>query len=146
MHRSWSELTPVLANVFLGLPVPLSSFQMIYICVITDVFPSLSLIYEKPESDIMRRPPKKKAKAKLVYWKLLVQAYLVTGNLETFFAFLSYFMYMDWYGGISPSELFLAYPSPPPPLSLPLRSPLFLLFFFLFFDLYALSINGGRDT
>eukprot|EP00026_Physarum_polycephalum_P002073 Phypoly_transcript_02077.p1 GENE.Phypoly_transcript_02077~~Phypoly_transcript_02077.p1 ORF type:complete len:897 (+),score=112.36 Phypoly_transcript_02077:167-2692(+) len=106
---SWSELTPVLANVFLGVPLPLSSFEMIWICIITDVFPSLSLIYEKPESDLMTRPPKNKNKDKLVNWKLLVQAYLVTGNLETFFAFLSFFLYMQWYGNIAPNQLFLAF-------------------------------------
>jgi sodium/potassium-transporting ATPase subunit alpha len=117
----------VLANVFLGVPLPLSSFEMIYICIITDVFPSLSLIYEKPEADLMTRPPKNKSRMllfisclcfdflnffteKLVNWKLLVQAYMVTGNLESFFAFLSFFLYMSWYGNIGPSHLFLAYP------------------------------------
>jgi len=84
---------------------------MIYICILTDVFPSLSLIYEKSEADLMSRPPKSK-EDKLVDWKLLVQAYLVTGNLESFFAFLSFFVYMNKYGGLGPSQLFLIYPLP----------------------------------
>lgn len=36
----------------------LSSYQMIIICVITDVLPALSLIFEKGESDLMKKPPR----------------------------------------------------------------------------------------
>ncbi len=39
---SWSEIWPVLLNVFFGVPLPLSSFLMIIICVFTDLFLSLS--------------------------------------------------------------------------------------------------------
>ena len=41
---SWSEIWPVLLNVFFGTPLPLSSFLMIIICCFTDLFPCLSLI------------------------------------------------------------------------------------------------------
>jgi len=91
------------------MPLPLSSFQMIYICVITDVLPSLSLIYEQPEADLMHRPPRNRKTHKLVDWRLLVHAYLIVGNLETFFAFLSFFVYMNKYGGLNPGHLFLAF-------------------------------------
>ena len=42
---SWSEIWPVLLNVFFGVPLPLSSFLMIIICVFTDLFLSLSREY-----------------------------------------------------------------------------------------------------
>jgi len=54
---------PVLATVFLGMEQPLSSFMMIYICVATDIFPSMSLIEEQAEADLMKRPPRS-----VIYW------------------------------------------------------------------------------
>src|SRR5436305_14718072 len=82
---SWSELWPVLVNVLLGTPLPLSAFLMIVICCMyvyispfstenetsitnitlcfffkkkrTDIFPSLSFTHEKSESDLMLRKP-----------------------------------------------------------------------------------------
>ncbi|RSL97536.1 hypothetical protein CEP52_010871 [Fusarium oligoseptatum] len=49
---SWSEIWPVILNVFFGVPLPLSAFLMIIICVFTDLFLSLSLIMEKEEFDL----------------------------------------------------------------------------------------------
>ena len=43
---SFSEATPIIANVFLGMPLPLSSFLMICICMLTDVSGSVTLVYE----------------------------------------------------------------------------------------------------
>lgn len=43
---------PVIANVFLGVPLPLSPFLMIVICILTDLWPSLSLVSEQPEDNI----------------------------------------------------------------------------------------------
>ncbi len=56
---SFSEMTPVVANVFFGMPLPLSAFLMVVICIGTDVLPSLALVNEKAESNIMLRPPRK---------------------------------------------------------------------------------------
>merc|ERR1719159_64365 len=53
---SWSEMVPVMANVFLGIPLALSSFLMVVICVCTDVPPSLAMVYEKSEATIMTVP------------------------------------------------------------------------------------------
>ncbi len=46
---SFSEILPVLANVILGLPLPLSAFQIIIICVGSDLLVSLALVSEEPE-------------------------------------------------------------------------------------------------
>ncbi|KAG6839284.1 hypothetical protein H0H93_005722, partial [Arthromyces matolae] len=54
---SWSEAWPVVLNVFLGVPLPLSSFLMIIICCFTDLAPCLSLIMEKEEFDLLTLPP-----------------------------------------------------------------------------------------
>ena len=55
---SWSEIWPVILNVWFGVPLPLSAFLMIIICVFTDLFLSLSLIMEKEEFDLLSLPPR----------------------------------------------------------------------------------------
>ncbi|EXF73236.1 sodium/potassium-transporting ATPase subunit alpha [Colletotrichum fioriniae PJ7] len=55
---SWSEIWPVLVNVFFGVPLSFSVLLMIVICVFTDLFLSLSLIMEKQEIDSLSLPPR----------------------------------------------------------------------------------------
>uniref|UniRef100_A0A7S4QXK3 Cation-transporting P-type ATPase N-terminal domain-containing protein n=1 Tax=Alexandrium monilatum TaxID=311494 RepID=A0A7S4QXK3_9DINO len=90
---SFSEMLPVMTNVFLGMPVALSSFLMIIICCFTDVGPSLALVYEKPESRLMSLPPRKLGKDHLVDWKLLLNAYLFIGLIEAGVAYATFFTY-----------------------------------------------------
>ncbi|KAJ7438708.1 hypothetical protein B0H11DRAFT_1752553 [Mycena galericulata] len=80
---SFSELIPVILNVLAGVPQALSSIQMIIICVVTDVLPALSLVYEKPEADLLLRKPRNRKKDRLADIKLLAHAYLFIGILET---------------------------------------------------------------
>jgi sodium/potassium-transporting ATPase subunit alpha len=80
---AFSELMPILLNVFLGLPQILSSLQMSIICVVTDVLPAISLCFEKPETGLLLRKPRNTKKDRLVDWKLLFQAYFVLGLLES---------------------------------------------------------------
>jgi sodium/potassium-transporting ATPase subunit alpha len=44
----FAEIMPVLLNIFLGVPQTMSSFQMIIVCIYTDLFPELAMIMEKP--------------------------------------------------------------------------------------------------
>ena len=106
---SFSELTPVLVNIFLGVPLPLSSFLMIVICVITDLFPALALMYESSEKDLLNRPPRRVGKDHLVTATLMIHAYLFVGILETIFAHLLFFIYMQREWGVGPGMLFLAF-------------------------------------
>lgn len=105
---SFSEIIPVFANVFLGLPLPLSAFQMIVICLFSDVLPSLSLVYERPEQDILSRPPRNLRTQKLVNWQLIFNAYFYVGILESFVGFLNYFVVMGYYG-VPMGSLFIAF-------------------------------------
>jgi sodium/potassium-transporting ATPase subunit alpha len=105
---TFAEILPVLMNLFLGLPLPLSTFLMIYICVITDVAPCLSLVFEKNESDVMNLPPRS-SKAHLLDGMIYLQAYGFSGVIEALCAFTMYFYYMGHYAGIPMSKLWLAY-------------------------------------
>lgn len=79
---TFSEFWPVFTNVVFGLPQILSSFLMIVICCLTDCAAAITLAYEKPEADVMLRPPRRPKKEKLVDWRLLLQAYIVIGGIE----------------------------------------------------------------
>lgn len=106
---NWAKMLPILAAVFLGLPLPLSAFYMIAISVATDTISSLSLIMEQPEGDLMEKPPAIKQGKKLIDWKLFALALGFLGNIEAFAAFFMYFLYMGWYAGIPPNRLFFAF-------------------------------------
>lgn len=106
---SFSELIPVFTNIFLGVPLPLSAFMMVVICVVTDMAPSLALMYEKPESNLLARPPRDTKKDHLVDWRLMLQAYAFTGFMETFFSHSMFFFYLQRYGDLWPSDVLLAF-------------------------------------
>jgi len=69
----------------------------------------MALMYEEGESDLLKRPPRRVGRDYLVDWKLFCQAYLFLGILETFFAHLFFFIYMQSEWGIPPSLLWLAF-------------------------------------
>ncbi|KAJ1958605.1 hypothetical protein GGI12_004690, partial [Dipsacomyces acuminosporus] len=106
---SFSEFIPMVMNMVFGVPLPLSVFYMIIICMLTDVWASISLMYESPESDIMYRAPRNPKKEHLVNGKFFVQAYAFVGILESLSAHIIFFIYMYWYGGFTPKQLFFAY-------------------------------------
>ncbi|KAL4732705.1 hypothetical protein ACLX1H_001724 [Fusarium chlamydosporum] len=106
---SWSEIWPVILNVWFGVPLPLSAFLMIIICVFTDLFLSLSLIMEKEEFDLLSLPPRNHKRDHLINTKIYTQAYLFTGFMETITAHAMFFLYMWKYAKISASDLFFLF-------------------------------------
>lgn len=105
---SWSELWPVLVNIFLGCPQTLSSFQMIVICVLTDLTPSMALMMEKPEAGLLNRVPRRPKKDRLVNFKLLLHAYGFIGLMEMLSSQFLFFLYMS-YNGLPPSAIFFSF-------------------------------------
>ncbi|PIG84844.1 Na/K ATPase alpha 1 subunit [Aspergillus arachidicola] len=106
---SWSEIWPVLMNVFFGVPLPLSSFLMIIICVFTDLFCSLALIMEKEEYDLLSVPPRNHKKDHLINLKIYGQSYLFVGVMEAFCAHSMFFLYMYKKAGIPFHALIFAF-------------------------------------
>ncbi len=53
-----SEILITLAAGSLGLGEPLSPLQLLWLNLVTDVFPELALGLEPPESDVLQRPPR----------------------------------------------------------------------------------------
>lgn len=92
---SFSELWPVVTNVAFGIPQILSSFLMIIICCLTDCAAAITLAYEKPEADVLLRPPRNPRKDRLVDTKLIFHAYFCVGLLQCFLSFTMAFWYME---------------------------------------------------
>jgi Ca2+-transporting ATPase len=53
-----AEVLVLFTTSLLGLPVPLSPLQLLWLNIVTDTFPALSLALEPAEPDIMLRPPR----------------------------------------------------------------------------------------
>lgn len=92
---SFSEFWPVFTNVAFGLPQVLSSFLMIVICCFTDCLAATSLAYEKPEADVLLRPPRVIGVDRLVDWQLIVQSYGFIGFMETLASFAMSYWYLE---------------------------------------------------
>jgi P-type Ca2+ transporter type 2C len=63
-----SEILLVLVSTIIGWPMPLSALQILWINLVTDGLPALALATEKPELDVMNRPPRP-VNEKLLTWK-----------------------------------------------------------------------------
>lgn len=73
-----------------AIPLPLTVMQILSIDLGTDMLPALGLGTEKPEKDIMNRPPRN-PKETLLNKKLLVKAFLWYGMLGSIASAVSYF-------------------------------------------------------
>ena len=90
----WTEILPVLSTFFIGLPQPLSSFLMIIICCLTDVYAGIALMNEPAEGDILLAPPRDIRRNHLVTGPMFLYAYGFYGMMNSLAAFFNYFLYM----------------------------------------------------
>lgn len=105
---SFAELWAVLLSFFFGLPQALSNLQMIFICCLTDLIPSLALTQEKAEADLLKRKPRNVKKDHIISWRLLTHAYLLVGVPVTLCAASLAFWHMQR-KGIPFSNMWLKY-------------------------------------
>jgi sodium/potassium-transporting ATPase subunit alpha len=84
------EILPFIAYVLFPIPLPITVVQILAIDLITDMLPAIGLGNEPPESDIMRRPPRRRDE-RLVSGRTFVRSYLIIGPAEAAFAFLVFF-------------------------------------------------------
>ena len=87
------EIVTMFASLLLKLPSPLLAIHLLWINLVTDSFPAIALGLEKPEDDIMRRPPinpKKSIFADGLWSKILVEGFMLgLLNLTIFCIFYS---------------------------------------------------------
>lgn len=98
------EISPFLAYIVLNIPAPLTTVLILCIDLGTDIVPAISLAYENPELDIMKRPPRNAKKDRMVNSRIISFAYLQIGIIQSVAGFFTYFVV--WYDfGVSPSIL-----------------------------------------
>ncbi len=91
------EIMPFLLTALFHFPLALTVIQILAIDLGTDLLPALALGIEKPEPDIMRRPPRRKDQP-LIDRGLLLRAYAWLGPLETALCYLGFFWVYDSLG------------------------------------------------
>ncbi|KAG9335409.1 hypothetical protein JZ751_004731, partial [Albula glossodonta] len=94
LTKNIPELTPYLIYITVSVPLPLGCITILFIELATDIFPSVSLAYEKAESDIMHLKPRNPRKDRLVNEALAVYSYFQIGAIQSFAGFTDYFTAM----------------------------------------------------
>nr|MBI3614084.1 cation-transporting P-type ATPase [Nitrospirota bacterium] len=85
-----AELVPYLAFALFRIPLPLTVIQILAIDLGTDTLPALALGAERPDAQVMQRPPRSQT-ARLLSWPLLLRAYLFLGVMEATAAMAAFF-------------------------------------------------------
>ncbi len=102
------EVVPYLAFAIFSIPLPLTVIQILAVDLGTDMLPALALGREKPEPDVMRRPPRPRTE-RLLSWPLLSRAYLLLGPIEATAGLAGYFWVLaaggwTWGMSLAPSD------------------------------------------
>jgi len=66
------ELLIMFAAGLLGLPLPLIAVQILWANLVTDGLPAIALGIERPEPDVMRRPPRRHGESVFTPWVLML--------------------------------------------------------------------------
>ena len=85
------EILPFIAFVLLDIPLPLTVILILSIDLGTDIVPALGLGAEPPETDVMKRGPRKRSE-RLLTRNLLIMSYGVVGMIQAAAGFFSYFV------------------------------------------------------
>jgi len=98
------EIVPYILQFFLKIPLPLSVIQILSIDLGSDMLPGLALGSEKPEKNIMNRPPIG-VNEKILDWEVFKRGYFFIGLIEAtaaMVAFISFLLLHGWeYGTVN---------------------------------------------
>ncbi|KAK9883068.1 hypothetical protein WA026_001273 [Henosepilachna vigintioctopunctata] len=92
------EIMPFVVLLGFNLPKSITVMAIILIDIGTDLWPAISLAYEKPEADIMRRKPRDLKKDRLINSRLIYLAYGQIGFIQSVGSFVVYFFIMAQHG------------------------------------------------
>ncbi len=84
------EIVPFLLTALFHIPLALTPIQILAIDLGTDLLPALALGLERPEPDVMRRPPRQRG-APIIDRGLLLRAFLWLGLIETALCYLGFY-------------------------------------------------------
>lgn len=92
------EMVPFLLYIAISLPLALGTVTILFIDLGTDIIPAISLAYEKPENDIMQKPPRNMKTQKLVTDTLIGVAGGQYGVVEASAAVFTFFVMLGQQG------------------------------------------------
>jgi sodium/potassium-transporting ATPase subunit alpha len=96
------EIVPYILQFFLKIPLPLSVIQILSIDLGSDMLPGLALGSERPEKNIMNRPPAG-SQEKILDWEVFKRGYFFIGIIEAaaaMAAFISFLLLHGWQYGV----------------------------------------------
>jgi len=88
------QILPFIAYVLLDIPLPLTVVLILAIDLGTDIVPALALGAERPETDVMRKPPRRRNE-RLLTPTLLFMSYGIVGMIQAAAGFFTYFTILD---------------------------------------------------
>lgn len=91
------EIVPFVAFVLFGIPLPLTVLQILAIDLGTDLLPALALGAERPEVDVLSRPPRSRH-VRLLDRHTLLRSYVWLGAWEAVLCMAGYFFAYLWAG------------------------------------------------
>jgi Ca2+-transporting ATPase len=91
-----SEILTVFIAMMIGWPLPLAPLQILWLNMMTDIFPALALALEPSAPDVMKRPPRDPKEPLLPVPLLGLIAW--QGVLLVGITLLAFFIGMRWYG------------------------------------------------
>jgi len=92
-----AELIPYLGFLLFNIPLALTPIQALSIDMGSDTLTALGLGVERPDPQIMRRPPRPQGE-RLMNWPLALRAYLFLGLIEAAAAMAAFFFVLDGAG------------------------------------------------
>ncbi len=100
LAANFDEVFLIFTVIMLGLPLPITAIQILWLNLATDGFPALALGVDPPETGVMDRPPRKPG-AKMMDRGMIT--FIITAGFVAFLASITVFMWSLWaYGGWIP--------------------------------------------
>ena len=100
LAANFDEVFLIFTVIMLGLPLPITAIQILWLNLATDGFPALALGVDPPESGVMDRPPRKPG-AKMMDRGMA--SFIVIAGFTAFLASVTVFMWsLQAYGGWIP--------------------------------------------
>ncbi len=99
MSDAFAEIILVVGGIILGLPLPITAIQILWINIVSDGFPSMALTVDPKRKDIMRDRPQSFGEKLVMPW--MVTLIIIVSSLAGLAAFLAFFVAYQSSGDIS---------------------------------------------
>ncbi len=100
LSANFDEVFLIFTIIMIGLPLPITAIQILWLNLATDGFPALALGVDPPETGVMDRPPREPGKKMMDRG---MAKFIVIAGFVAFLASTTMFLYILWfYGGWIP--------------------------------------------